>query len=71
MLAIFQFGTTQGTDPISIIINLLFFLLIFVSIFYGQKIQGWRASREIQIALEKLKKWNDEGKQILQTDFVA
>jgi hypothetical protein len=69
MYIIYQFGTNQGTDPFSIIINLLFFLLIFISIFYGQKLQGWRASREIQVGLEKLKNWNDEGKQILLTNF--
>jgi hypothetical protein len=37
--------------------------------FYGQKIQAWKASREIQTALEKLKKWNDECKEILITNF--
>ncbi|MFX1320939.1 MAG: DUF1512 family protein [Promethearchaeota archaeon] len=66
---IYQWGTSQGADPISIIINLLFFLLIFVSIFYGQKIQSWKASKEIQVGLDKLKKWNDECKEILLTNF--
>lgn len=37
--------------------------------FYGQKIQAWKASKEIQTALEKLKKWNDECKEILITNF--
>jgi hypothetical protein len=69
MYVIFQFGTNQGTDPFSIIINLLFFLFIFLSIFYGQRIQGWTASRQIQGHLEKLKKWNEECKQILLTNF--
>jgi hypothetical protein len=69
MYVIYQLGGNQGTDPFSIIINLLFFILIFVSIFYGQKIQSWRASKEIQVGLEKLKKWNDECKQILLTNF--
>ncbi len=64
---IFQFG--QGTDAVSIIISLLWFLLIFVSMFYGQKIQAWKASSEIKVALEKLKKWNDECKEILTTNF--
>jgi hypothetical protein len=61
-------GTT-GTDPISLIISLLWFLLIFISMFYGQKLQAWIASRQIQAALEKLKKWNDECKEILITNF--
>ena len=69
MFMIYQWGTSQGADPISIIINLLFFLLIFVSIFYGQKIQSWKASKEIQVGLDKLKKWNDECKEILLTNF--
>lgn len=66
---VYQWGADQGTDPISIIINLLFFLLIFISIFYGQKIQSWKAAKEIQTGLEKLKKWNDECKEILLTNF--
>ncbi len=69
MYNIYQFGGSQGTDPISLILNLLFFLLIFVSMFYGQKLQGWKASKDIQTAMEKLKKWNDECKEILITDF--
>ena len=68
MYNIYQFGQTQ-TDPISLIISLLWFVLIFISIFYGQKIQGWKASKEIQVGLEKLKKWNDECKEILMSNF--
>ncbi|MBA7655088.1 hypothetical protein ES703_62985 [subsurface metagenome] len=60
---------TPQTDPISLIISLLWLLLIFVSMFYGQKIHAWKASKEIQTALEKLKKWNDECKEILITNF--
>ncbi|MFX1315219.1 MAG: DUF1512 family protein [Promethearchaeota archaeon] len=68
MFTIFQLGG-DGADPLSIIFNLLWFLLIFMSIFYGQKIQAWRASKEIEAALEKLKKWDDECKEILLTNF--
>lgn len=68
MYNIFINGGTQ-TDPISLIISLLWFVLIFVSIFYGQKIQGWKASKDIQMGLEKLKKWNDECKEILLNNF--
>ncbi|MFX1237784.1 MAG: DUF1512 family protein [Promethearchaeota archaeon] len=57
------------TDPFSLILNLLFFLLIFISMFYGQKLQGYMASNQIKTALEKLKKWNDQGKQILLKKF--
>ncbi|MFX1419643.1 MAG: DUF1512 domain-containing protein [Promethearchaeota archaeon] len=63
------YQTATGTDPISLIISLLWFLLIFISMFYGQKLQAWKASKEIQTALEKLKKWNDECKEILIANF--
>jgi len=69
MFNIAQIGGAQGTDPISLVLNLLFFLLIFVSMFYGQKLQGWKASRDIQVGLDKLKKWNDECKEILMNNF--
>ncbi|MFX0000800.1 MAG: DUF1512 domain-containing protein [Candidatus Hodarchaeota archaeon] len=63
------YQAAQSTDPVSLIISLLWLLLIFVSMFYGQKIQAWKASKEIQTALEKLKKWNDECKEILVSNF--
>ena len=69
MLTLAQLGGSQSTDPISLILNLMFFILIFVSMFYGQKLQGWKASKEIQTGLDKLKKWNDECKEILVSDF--
>ena len=68
MYSIYQIGQTQ-TDPLSIILNLLFFLLIFVSMFYGQRIQAWKAAKEIEAGLEKLKKWNEECKGILLNKF--
>jgi len=64
-----MFFGAQTTDPLSLILNLLFFVLIFISMFYGQKIQAWKASKDIESALEKLKKWNDEGKEILLNKF--
>ncbi len=66
---IFQLGANSGSDPFSIILNLLFFLLIFVSMFYGQKIQSWKAASQIKTGLEKLKIWNDECKSIVVTKF--
>ncbi|MFX1392073.1 MAG: DUF1512 family protein, partial [Promethearchaeota archaeon] len=68
MYNIFQLGQQQ-TDPFAIILNLLFFLLIFISMFYGQRIQSWKAAKEIEAGLEKLKKWNEDCKQILLTSF--
>ncbi|MBD3198037.1 MAG: hypothetical protein GF317_23505, partial [Candidatus Lokiarchaeota archaeon] len=58
LIQLMQLGQTQ-TDPISLILNLLFFGLIFISMFYGQRLQGWKASKEIEAALEKLKDWRD------------
>ncbi len=66
---ILQLGAERTSDPLSLILNLLFFLLIFVSMFYGQRIQAWKAAKEIQTGLEKLKKWDDECKEILLTEF--
>ncbi|MEJ2251047.1 MAG: DUF1512 family protein [Candidatus Lokiarchaeota archaeon] len=59
----------QTTNPITLIINIMFFVLIFVSMFYGQKIQAWKAGKDIESALEKLKKWNDDGKKTLLEKF--
>jgi len=61
-------GQTE-TDPLGLIFNLLWFVLIFVSMFYGTKLQAWRSAKEIESGLEKLKKWNDECKQILVSNF--
>jgi len=66
---IFQLGAERGSDPLSLILNLMFFLLIFVSMFYGQKIQAWKAAKEIQTGLVKLKTWNDTCKEILLNEF--
>ena len=57
------------TDPLSLLLNLLFFVMIFMSMFYGTKIQMWRSSKEVQSGLEKLKTWNDDCKQILLKVF--
>jgi len=68
MYNIYQLGQ-RGTDPLSIILNLLFFLLIFVSMFYGLRIQSWKAAKTIEAGLEKLKKWNEECKETLLNKF--
>jgi len=68
IIQLMQFGQTE-TDPLGLIFNLLWFALIFVSMFYGTKLQAWRSAREIESGLEKLKTWDDECKQILLTSF--
>jgi len=62
------FGQTEA-DPLGLILNLLWFVLIFISIFYGTKLQAYRSQKEIESGLEKLKNWNDEAKQILVNNF--
>ena len=37
--------------------------------FYGQRIQAWKAAKEIEAGLEKLKKWNEECKGTLLNKF--
>ena len=68
---IFQLMQLGGgsSDPVGIIFNLLFFGLFFVMMFYGQRIQAWQASKKIQVALEKLKTWNEESKQLLLNEY--
>ncbi len=59
IVQLMQLGQTE-TDPIGLIFQLLWFLLIFMSMFYGTKIQAYRSRKEIESGLAKLKKWNDE-----------
>jgi len=47
----------------------MFFLLIFVSMFYGQRIQAWKAAKQIETGLATLKKWDEECKEILLNKF--
>lgn len=56
-------------DPLSLIIQILWFVLIFISMFYGTKLQAWRSKKEIETGLTKLKEWDDECKQILLSNF--
>ena len=68
LIYLMQLGQTE-TDPLGLIFNILWFAMIFLSMFYGTKLQAWRSAKEIEAGLEKLKKWNDECKQILVTNF--
>lgn len=68
LVQLMQLGQTQ-TDPLGLIFQLLWFLLIFMSMFYGTKLQAYRSRKEIESGLAKLKKWDDEAKQILLINF--
>lgn len=59
----------QTTDPISIVLNLMFFILIFISMFYGTKIQAFRSQKVIQDSLENLKKLNEDTKKLVVKKF--
>jgi hypothetical protein len=69
MFQLMQLPGQTSTDPLALLINLLWFVLIFVSMFYGTRVQGYIAQRQLKSALEKLKEWNDEDKKILLTNF--
>lgn len=68
ILNLMQFAQTQ-MDPLSLLLQVLWFVLIFISIFYGTRIQAWRSQKEIESGLSKLKEWDDECKQILLSNF--
>ncbi len=63
-----QLGQNQ-TDPLGLLLNVLWFVMIFISIFYGTKIQAYRSQKEVESGLSKIKKWDDDCKQILLTNF--
>lgn len=56
-------GGGEG-NPFAVIFNLLFFLFIIFSIFYGQRIQQFMWLKQIERALVKLNIWSEEGKII-------
>ena len=53
-----------GGDTISWILNLLFYVIFIVFIFYGQRIQLYVMLREVEGSLYKLKYIKDEGRRI-------
>ncbi|MFX1466319.1 MAG: DUF1512 family protein [Promethearchaeota archaeon] len=60
-------GGGQGNNPYAVIFNLLFFVFIIFSIFYGQRIQQFMWLKQIERALMKLDVWQREGKVICKT----
>jgi hypothetical protein len=53
-----------GTDPISMILNLLFYVIFIAFIFYGQRIQLYVMLREVEGSLYKLRYMKDEGRKV-------
>ena len=46
-------------DPVAIILNVALFLVIFMSLFFSQRLQTWKAVRNLTIALSQLESWRD------------
>jgi hypothetical protein len=57
-------GGGEGGNPFAVIFNLLFFVFIIFSIFYGQRIQQFMWLKQIERALMKLDVWQREGKVV-------
>jgi hypothetical protein len=53
-----------GENPISWILNVLFYAVFIVFIFYGQRIQLYVMLREVEGSLYKLRHLKDEGRKI-------
>jgi len=53
-----------GGDPLSWILNLLFYVVFIVFIFYGQRIQLYVMIREVEGSLYKLKYMKEEGRKV-------
>ena len=53
-----------GEDIISQILSVLFYIVFFIFIFYGQRIQMYIMIREVEGSLYKLKYIRDEGRKI-------
>ncbi len=63
LLSVTRSQNPFGTDPISFILNLLFYVIFIVFIFYGQRIQMIVSLREVEGSLYRLKFMRDEGRK--------
>ena len=59
----------EANEALSTLLNVLFYILIFISLIYGTKIKIWNSSRTIKEGLETLKTWNDETRQLTISKF--
>lgn len=60
----------QQTEPWQILLSLGFYVFIFISIFYGQKIQLFIYSRQLNEALVKFKDTRDETKAMVKAKIL-
>jgi hypothetical protein len=63
-MAILPLQLLGGSTDISFIINIVYLLLFFFIIFYGNALQTWRMMKQIEVALYKLNRMSDESKEI-------
>ncbi|MHA1370213.1 MAG: DUF1512 family protein, partial [Promethearchaeota archaeon] len=68
-MALYQ-QTNQSQDPLTIALSIAFYAFIFISMFYGQKIQFYRYLWEVNNALQKLKNIRDEAKISCKTKII-
>jgi hypothetical protein len=59
----------EANEALSTLLNVLFYILIFISLIYGTKIKIWKSAREIKEGLNKVKKWNEETRQLTISKF--
>lgn len=57
------FGSSDNT--LGLVINMLYFVFFFFIIFYGNALQVWRMTKQIEQALFKLDRMSVESKEIL------
>ncbi|MHA1683609.1 MAG: DUF1512 family protein [Promethearchaeota archaeon] len=60
----------QSQEPWAIVINLIFYVFLFVSIFYGQRLQFWQYSRQLEGALLKIKEKRQETKDLVKQKII-
>ncbi|MFX0103686.1 MAG: DUF1512 family protein [Candidatus Hodarchaeota archaeon] len=60
----------QQQNPWTIVLNLIFYAFLFISMFYGQKIQFWTYSRKLEAALVKFKEMREETKILSKTKII-
>jgi hypothetical protein len=58
------------TEPWQIILNIVFYIFIFISIFYGQKIQFFTFSRQLEASLIKFKDMREETKNLVKNRII-
>jgi hypothetical protein len=63
MLPLQLFGA--GDNTLGYIINILYFVFFFIIVFYGNSLQVWRMTKQIEAALYKLNKMSEESKEIV------